>query len=227
MNEKATILFVDDEERILRSLRMLFRDTYNVITTSEGQDALRIVTGQTVHVIISDQRMPIMSGVELLKKVKVASPKTMRVLLTGYSDKEAVIGSINDGEIFRYINKPWNINDIRMTIAKAAEIAVDFKDTSSEVTVKRKIVLVLDEDPDVASFIQELVTNEFGDMYGIEWATSFESAVDILSCGNVAVVVTELNLTGDDVEIFITSLKRYAPSIVTIVTSFHQDINIV
>jgi len=226
VNEKPTILFVDDEERIVRSLRLLFRDTYNVLTTTIGQDALHIVNSQTVHVIVSDQRMPNMTGVELLRKVKVKSPKTMRILLTGYSDKEAVIGSINDGEIFRYINKPWNTEDIRSTIAKAAEIAINSED-EFEVTVNsRKIILVLDEDPDVASFVQELVSHEFGDIYSVEWATSFESAVDILSRGNVAVVVTELSLTGDDVEVFITSLKHHAPSIVTIVTSAHHDTNV-
>ncbi|HKJ73854.1 MAG TPA: response regulator, partial [Alphaproteobacteria bacterium] len=88
---KATVLFVDDEERILRSLKMLFRGRYDVLTASSGEEALALVRTRHVHVIVSDQRMPGMLGAALLAQVKVASPTTMRLLLTGYSDLTATI----------------------------------------------------------------------------------------------------------------------------------------
>lgn len=114
MNEKPTLMFVDDEERILRSLKMMFRNKYEVLTTTTGQEALQMMRQIKVHVLVSDQRMPAMLGVELLRQAKTVSPKTIRMLLTGYADKEAVIGSINEGEIFRYISKPWKSDDINI-----------------------------------------------------------------------------------------------------------------
>ena len=125
---RPTVLFVDDEERILRSLRMLFHKDYEVKTTTDGHEALAMVRGTKVHVLVSDQRMPIMPGVELLRLVKEASPNTMRLLLTGYSDLEAIVGSINEGEIFRYIAKPWSTEEIKGTVAKAAEIALSLEE---------------------------------------------------------------------------------------------------
>ena len=88
---KPTLLLVDDEERILRSLAMLFRSSYNVLTTVDANQALEIVARERVHVIVSDQKMPVMRGADLLRLVKERSPNTMRILLTGYSELESVV----------------------------------------------------------------------------------------------------------------------------------------
>ncbi|TLY50310.1 MAG: response regulator [Gammaproteobacteria bacterium] len=106
-SERATVLFVDDEERILRSLRMLFRGRYEVLTTTSGHEALKMLRERRVHVVVSDQRMPLMLGVDLLRQVREISPVTMRLLLTGYSDLSAIVASVNESEIFRFIEKPW------------------------------------------------------------------------------------------------------------------------
>ncbi len=120
---KYTILFVDDEERVLRSLNSLFRREYNVITASNGFEALRILSRQSVNVIVSDQRMPQMLGNELLAEVKRLYPNIMRLLLTGYMDKEAIVKTINEGEIYRFINKPWQVTDIKRIVAEAASVS--------------------------------------------------------------------------------------------------------
>ena len=121
MDTKYTILFVDDEERVLRSLKSLFRRDYKVLTASNGFDALRMLSMYSVDVIISDQRMPNMLGNELLAEAKRLFPNTMRLLLTGYMDKEAIVKTINEGEVYRFISKPWQVSDIKKTVAEAAK----------------------------------------------------------------------------------------------------------
>jgi CheY-like chemotaxis protein len=107
MGEKPTVIFIDDEERVVRALSIMCRAYYNVIATTSPNEALDALRKQRVHVLVSDQRMPDVTGVELLRQARAISPSTMRILLTGYSDLAAIVGSINDGEIFRFINKPW------------------------------------------------------------------------------------------------------------------------
>ena len=167
MTEPATLLFVDDEERILRSLRMLFKPRYQVLTTTDGREALDMVRRERVHVIVSDQRMPIMPGVDLLREVKELSPNTMRILLTGYSDLAAVVGSVNDGEIFRYIHKPWTPAEIQAAVDKAAEIALALMGASVQVDASAvgavapraqlaPGLLVIDDDPTTRDTIKEI-----------------------------------------------------------------------
>ena len=105
-NEKPTVLFVDDEAQIVNLLKIMFRADYEVYSATSGAAALDIIQSRKVDVIVSDQRMPGMTGTELLSKVRRLSPGTMRILLTGYSDLAAMVGSINEGEIFRFISKP-------------------------------------------------------------------------------------------------------------------------
>ena len=123
-NPKPTLLFVDDEERIVNLLRTMFRSEYQVLTATSGKEALEILAKHRVEVLVSDQRMPGMLGVELLAEARKRSPATMRILLTGYSDLAAIVGSVNDGEVFRFINKPWNHEEIKTIIRAAAEAAL-------------------------------------------------------------------------------------------------------
>ena len=117
---KYTVLFVDDEPRITSALRAIFRKEYNVLIANSGAEALPILANQSVDVIVSDQRMPEMLGNELLAIVSQKYPQTMRILLTGFMDKQAIVNSINDGEVYRFINKPWNNEQMREVIAEAA-----------------------------------------------------------------------------------------------------------
>jgi DNA-binding NtrC family response regulator len=91
MNDKANILLVDDEERVLRSLEMLFRNRFKVYTTTDGNEAVDICRRDRIHVVVSDQRMPAITGVEVLRRAREVSPNTMRLLLTGYSDLQAIV----------------------------------------------------------------------------------------------------------------------------------------
>ncbi len=121
MDGKARILFVDDEKRVLNSMRGLFRREFELFLTTEGSDAIRIARENSIDVVVADQRMPGMTGIEVLGKVKELSPKTVRILLTGYADPEAVEGSINIGEVFRFLSKPCPPKTLRETLQLAVE----------------------------------------------------------------------------------------------------------
>lgn len=119
--EQAKILCVDDEIHNIEALERIFRKSYVVLTATSGQQALEVLKEHEVAVIISDQRMPQMKGVEFLKKSMGSHPEAIRILLTGYTDMNSVIEAINTGQVYRYINKPWDVHDLQATVARAVE----------------------------------------------------------------------------------------------------------
>lgn len=132
MTSKARILFVDDEKRVLNAMRGLFRRDYELYLTTEGAEAVRLAAEHDVDVIVADQRMPGMSGIEVLGSVKQQSPRTVRILLTGYADPSAVEGSINIGEVFRFLSKPCPPQTLKDTLALAIDAARTSADTRTE-----------------------------------------------------------------------------------------------
>jgi response regulator RpfG family c-di-GMP phosphodiesterase len=117
---RPTILCVDDEPSILSSLRRLFRaHGFNVLAAESGQAGLQILETSSVDLVISDMRMPEMDGVVFLEHVRQRWPQILRLLLTGYADISSIMGAINRGEIYRYIAKPWDDNDIILTVKDA------------------------------------------------------------------------------------------------------------
>lgn len=126
MNEeiktKISVLYVDDEENNLRSFKATFRRIYDVHTAISGDEGLKILAENPIQVIITDQRMPEMTGIEFLSKVLEIDREPMRMLLTGYSDINAVIDSINKGQVYRYLTKPWNEDELRSAIESAYEV---------------------------------------------------------------------------------------------------------
>ncbi len=121
--EKAMrdILVVDDEVDNLDLLKRTFRREYNVHTANSAKDALQMLDDREFAVIVSDQRMPEMTGVELLEKVREKSPNTIRILLTGYTDMNALVDAINLGHVYRYLTKPWSREEITVTVKRAVE----------------------------------------------------------------------------------------------------------
>ena len=120
---KTKVLYVDDERSNLVSFRASFRQEYKVFTAISAQEGMDILDQEPdTHVVIADQRMPNMTGVQFLETIKPKYPDMIRILLTGYSDIEAVIGAINKGQVYRYINKPWDYENLRIAINNAREI---------------------------------------------------------------------------------------------------------
>lgn len=119
MAEKIHILYVDDEENNLISFKATFRTKFETSVAISGDEALKILDSKPIQVIITDQRMPGMTGVQFLEKVIEKYPDCMRILLTGYADMTAVIDAVNKGKIFHYLTKPWNEEELDKTIRNA------------------------------------------------------------------------------------------------------------
>ena len=117
---KHPILVVDDEPEILHSLDRLLRKEFEVVTASAASGALHILGKREVHVIMTDQRMPEMTGVELLAKVQGECPDAIRIIFTGYADIKAVIAAINQGHVYRYVTKPWDPDELQEVLRQAA-----------------------------------------------------------------------------------------------------------
>jgi response regulator RpfG family c-di-GMP phosphodiesterase len=117
-----TVLCVDDEVNVLNALKRLFRkEGFTLLTASSGADALNLLQDHPVHLIISDQRMPEMSGTELMAKVRGAYPDVVRIILTGYTDVDTITESINQGHIYKFFLKPWNDQSLVLEIRQALE----------------------------------------------------------------------------------------------------------
>ena len=121
MTSSFTLLFVDDEEDIVNSLYRTFRKGYNVIRCLSGQEAIDIINKTPIDLIISDQRMPIVTGTDVLSHAFKTQPKAIRILLTGYSDMGSLVECVNEAQIYKYLSKPWEPEDLRLTVVRALE----------------------------------------------------------------------------------------------------------
>jgi len=152
--DKFSILYVDDEEINLRVFRSTFEDEFDVYTATSGDDGLEIFRQNDIDLIITDQRMPEMSGVEFLKQVIDLNPEPNRILLTGFSDIDALSSAVNEGKIYQYINKPWDESELKPVIYQALEayyikkenqrltLALQSKNEMLEAEVAAKIALL-------------------------------------------------------------------------------------
>ena len=117
---KHCLLVVDDEPDVGQSVHDLLRRQYRVLQATSADEGLRILQENEVHLIMTDQRMPSITGVELLAKVRVRYPSAIRMLYTGYLDLEAIIAAINQGHIFRFLKKPWEPEELETAVREAA-----------------------------------------------------------------------------------------------------------
>ncbi|PZX51076.1 phospho-acceptor domain-containing protein [Algoriphagus ratkowskyi] len=122
MNDKIHVLYIDDEDNNLKSFRATLRKDFKIFTAINAEEGLKIAREEDVHVVIADQRMPGMTGTEFFEELMKFNPDPIRILLTGYSDIASVIDAINKGEVYRFIDKPWNIEQIKNSIKNAADI---------------------------------------------------------------------------------------------------------
>ena len=224
---KARVLFVDDEERILNALKSIFRNTYHVFTATSGDQAFEFLKRFRVHLIVSDQRMPGMPGVELLRRAKELSPTTVRILLTGYSDLASIVGSINEGEVYRFINKPWNNQDIQAVLAEAVAIGIELADTavSAETAPGKMEEAILVVDP--ASSYRRAINELFGDGYHVEHVASLAEAFAVMQSRAVAVIIADIGAAQPEDTAAFKLLKQEHPEILSIVLTDASDSELV
>ena len=224
---KTRILFVDDEERILTALRSVFRLNYRVFTATNGREAVEIVKKFQPHIVISDQRMPEMTGVELLRQVKEVAPMTVRMLLTGYSDLAAIVGSVNDGEVFRFISKPWDNQEIQNTVAAAAAIALELAETAATPPIVPERmeagVLVIDAQSDVFRNVKRLV----GGACPVYQAHNLDEGLGQLETHETALIIADLAKGGEETIATFKLLKQAHPEILVIVLAEASDSELV
>lgn len=118
----ANVLYVDDEVHNLNAFKASFRRKFNIFTANSAVEGRQILESEDIHVIVTDQRMPVTTGIEFLESIIPDFPEPIRILLTGYADINAVIDAINKGQVYRYIQKPWMEDDLRINIEKAFEL---------------------------------------------------------------------------------------------------------
>ncbi len=126
-----TILYIDDEQANLDGFMFNFRKIYNILLATNTNDAFDIIRKNKIKVIISDNRMPDMLGTEFFKILSISNPDVIRILVTAYADTEAVMQAINMGRVYHFVTKPWNKNELQMTIDNAIE-AYNLKQQNQE-----------------------------------------------------------------------------------------------
>ncbi len=224
MSAPVRILFVDDEERILRSLALQFRRHYEVLTESDPLRALQRLREEHIHVLVSDQRMPQMSGAQLLAEAREIAPNTLRILLTGYSDLDAAVEALNNGGIFRYLTKPWDQQEMAFTLRQAAELAVrqaqPLQAVASEKLSAPLTLLSLDDEPDTLSVVGEFCV---AGGHRLLRARNLAEAMLQLNNEGVDILVSDLKLAGEDTAPLLKTLAQAHPRLLSLVVTPFQD----
>ncbi|AYM60913.1 response regulator (plasmid) [Agrobacterium fabrum] len=224
MNDKPVLLFVDDEERIVKLLKIMFRSEYEVYTATSAREALAVLETIPVDVLISDQRMPEITGIQLLSQVRERWPETVRLLLTGYSDLVAIVGAVNEGEVYRFINKPWNQAELRAVIAEAVDSAQSARtirqtvapiwrdDTNTPFSVASQLLAIEGCDADRQEVV-EMFTYDFR----VHAARTLKEAIDILTHEQIGVIVSNAEVDGVDITDVLAEIGRIDPAITMVV----------
>ncbi|QBF33972.1 response regulator [Thalassococcus sp. S3] len=227
MSAKPAVLFVDDEERIVKLLKIMFRNTYDVYTAQSGQDALAILETREIKVIVSDQRMPNMTGIELLSQVRERWPDTVRILLTGYSDLVAIIGAVNEGEVFRFVSKPWDQNELRAIVAEAietqqkpeeVETEICEVDTDPQFSIASKLLTI-----DGVHADRQEVVEMFTKDYHVHSAATIREALEIIQQEQIGVIVTNTEVEGIDVSEMLARVSEIDPAITVVALTSNPD----
>jgi len=235
------VLCVDDEPHVLRALQWLLKRDFEVHTAGSAQQGLRLLQSHDFDVVVSDQRMPDVTGVEFLQQVRSAAPRAMRILLTGYADLDAMVRSVNESEVFRFISKPWDIKELPKLIAEAARIARTETESqqrpeekaAAENALRRQVttvalhgtgsILLVDDNPGVHAAVNQAC----GDSLQVHHAYNLADAVRMLNDKPVSVIVSEIQVGKLDATRLVRLMKAKYPETVSVVFSDQNDAEVV
>jgi len=224
---KPTVLFVDDEPKVLATLKRMFMRDCEVLVANEGTMALELLQRRQVHVVVCDQRMPGMSGIEVLQAARQIAPQTVRVVLTGYADLEAAIDAVNKGEVYRYVSKPWSNEELLVTVLAAAKIAMAAADAPAQESTEEPAtlaaecgILILDKDRDLVNSI----LFGMGDQAKIFTADTPDNAMQVMNAQDIGVLVADSDVGGEEMTSAITQMRSKNPDLVVIIVTFRADI---
>jgi eukaryotic-like serine/threonine-protein kinase len=220
--KKPHVLFVDDDERILNGLKAVFRQDYQVFTAVSGELALGLVNRFAMHVVVCDQRMPGLTGVEVLRKVRTLAPNAVRILLTGYTDLAALVGSINEGEIFRFVKKPWDNDELRKVLADATKIALELAASPAPKAASPRTagsLLVIDPKQGLAHGLERLLAGAAT----VRQVSTPAEAAEVLKTEEVAAIVADLGAGMDGLVALFKQVKAKRPEILSILLADEPD----
>lgn len=240
MESRGRVLCVDDEPNVVRSLHWLLQKDFEVLTAGGGEEALGLLDAHDFDVLISDQRMPGMTGVEFLRLARQRAPRAVRILLTGYSDLQAIENSVNEGEIFRFVNKPWNISALPHLVEQAVGIArtrpvgalLPAQETGLEAEVADpeplrpvgdECLLLVDDDP----AMRDQLVEAMGGVLRLHWAADLAQAMAMLDALPVAVLVAGTRVGALDATRLIGLVRQRYPLVVAVATATDSDADIV
>lgn len=193
------ILCIDDENNVLRSLKRLFLDEdYEVLTATSGKEGLELLEQELeIQIVISDYRMPEMNGVDFLREVFRRWPKTVRIVLSGYADTASIVSAINEGQIYKFIPKPWNDDELKVTIANAIDLYYLHRENE-------ELLIRLQQTNDELSHINESLEERVADRTArLEFKNRvLKSAQNILNVLPVGV----LGIDNDDVVVYCNNI---------------------
>jgi len=242
-----TVLIVDDEKNILSAInRTLMDDDYHIITAMSGKEGLSVLRDNDADLVISDQNMPGMTGLEFLKKVKTEYPHIAGIMLTAYSDIEAATKAVNEAGIYKFILKPWNDADLRITVKRALEAQkllmerdsllqsiktqdILFSDlekkypgiTQAEKGPKnRHAILIVDDEKSILKSATRILID---DDYLILTALNGEKGLSILESREVDLVVSDQRMPGMSGLEFLKEVRAKYPDILTIMLTAYAD----
>ena len=223
---RMRVLFVDDDERVLNALRALFRAEYDVVLAGNAGEALALLRGEPdIPIVVSDQRMPGTTGVEFLREVRKSHPRTIRLLLTGYSDLAAMVGSINEGEVFRFVKKPWDNEEIRATLAEAAALSARLaappeprKSAPAEGSI-----LVIDPQQGLARGLEKLVAGKAG----VKLVSTVPEAARLLQSGEFAAILADQKVGAAELVKLFRVVKAKRPETLSILVADEADSDLV
>ena len=186
------LLLVDDEKEILRSLTLTFEDDYEIFTASSGAEALTLLGREDIALVIADQRMPEMTGVEFLVEVRNINPQIIRIILTGYTDNNALVQAINQGQIYQYITKPWDRQELRIIVNRALE---NYRLTLDNQRLLEELKVVNERLINENTFLRKEIHKELHDFEIIGESAAMRRVLEVMN-QVVATPVTVL-LTGE------------------------------
>lgn len=251
--QRPVIMFIDDEPRVLKSMRAMFRRDYEVHLADSGAAALEILGNHDIDVVVSDQRMPEMTGVEVLTEIKNRSPKTVRILLTGYADLSAVEASMNDAEVFKYLMKPCPADEVRGAVQAGLELAGDSESLGGVVTVAeapRSNVTSLKPSlkPVIAPVIQDVPVDKRTESVQVlllssdkaladgvvkacpanklHHAPTLKGALELIQKHPIGVMITDMAIDEKEVNVLGAAVRRVTPEMVLVLASDQSDASV-
>ncbi len=193
MEEEVTILFVDDEQNVLNAIKRVFIDeNYAVLGASSGSEGLALFDKHQIQVVVSDYRMPGMNGIEFLSEVNKRWPETVKIVLSGFADISTIVTAVNEGQIYKFIPKPWNDDDLKLTISNALdkhflqrknkELTAELQKKNGELTkLNQELKVLLEEKSANLQFRTEIVT-------------TYQNILDAIPVGVIGVDLTNDSL---------------------------------